>query len=193
VKSKINSTKARALAVLALAIATVTAGAGSLAILTDTVTIASPQQVATIVLTGNNSHAISFPVSTWYSAGEKTYTPIVWKNAGTGELRYSLASTATGNPSLDAALVVSARFNSDPTRCTAAEWSGLGANGPASVTPSTFAFGSSAQGAQAGDRLLAPGESSMMCIEVRYPGGVTDGSVLSWNSTASAEQTFNNP
>lgn len=192
--SKFESTKVRILAVLLFAVMTVTAGAGSLALLTDRAIVNMPQQVETIVITANNSHSLNIPLKTWREAGsEKNYQPIVLKNDGNGELRFSVASATSGNAALNAALEVSAKFNSDPTRCTAAEWGGLGANGPSSVTPETFDIGDPAQGNQAGDRLLPPGGESMMCIETKYISPVTDGAVMTWTADINAEQTFNNP
>lgn len=193
-RNRINSTKVRILAVLAFAIATVTAGAGSLALLTDRAIVNMPQQVETIVITANNQHTLNIPLKTWRDAGtEKNYQPILIKNGGNGELRYSITSNATGNPTLNSALEVSAKFNSDPARCTAAEWGGLGANGVSAVTPDNFDIGNPNQGAQSGDRLLAPGVEAMMCIETKYTAPVTDGTVLNWVADINAEQTFNNP
>lgn len=192
-RKQINSTKARILAVLVFAIATVTAGAGSLALVTDHTIVNAPQQVETIVLTANGQKTLNIPLNTWRDANSKSYFPLLLRNAGNGELRYAVASTASGNSDLNSALLAAVKFNADPTRCTVDQWSGLGTGPISDVTPDNFDFGNPAQGAQAGDRLLAPGQESMMCVELRYAGGVTDGSVMNWTLNLYSESTYQNP
>lgn len=191
--SRLSNTKARIAALLLLVASTLAAGAGSLALLQDTANINFDQQAATIDITVNGLNTVTFPVGQWYDAGQKLYQPVILRNNGNGELRYAVASTATGNSTLNGALAVSGRFNADPTRCTATEWSGLGATGPVDVTPDDYDIGNAAQGSQAGDRLLQPGEASMMCLQIRYAGGVTDGTLLTWQISVQAEQTYQNP
>ena len=58
------------------------------------------------------------------------------------------------------------------------------------------AFGDPAQGAQAGDRVLAPGASEQLCIKVELPlssGNETQNAATVASFVFDAEETANNP
>ena len=56
-------------------------------------------------------------------------------------------------------------------------------------------IGNIAQGAQAGDRTLAPGGSEVICVNVTLPLAATAGQGVTTTATLTfdAEQTVNNP
>ena len=85
------------------------------------------------------------------------------------------------------------------TTCDDANWSADGTvlyTGVFGSTGGTAVFGDAAQGAQAGDRVLAAGASETLCLNVTLPLAA-DNSSAGLNSTAiftlDAEQTANNP
>jgi hypothetical protein len=106
--------------------------------------------------------------------GESTYAGIRVLNAGTVRLRYAV--TARSSSALAARLMTSvAVLPPGTTTCTADTFTtGTAASEldqPFGSSPALELIGSPAPGGQAGDRLLAPGESERLCMRVLFPTG----------------------
>ena len=128
--------------------------------------------------------------------GDQVTAPLTIANNGSLELRYAATSTTTENV-LAAELVLT--IKSGVTTCTDA---GFGVDGTQlytgvlGTTTVTPLFGSVAQGAQAGDRVLASLASEDLCVNVTLPLAAPDtveGLSTVATFTFDAEQTTNNP
>ena len=122
--------------------------------------------------------------------GDNSTQALTVTNGGTGDLRYSLAVAATNT--LGSALQLTIKSQDGGGGCAAF----TGTSVLAATTLNGAALGSSAQGAQAGDRNLAAGASEVFCFRVSLP--LTTGNALQGISSAAtftfdAEQTANNP
>lgn len=129
--------------------------------------------------------------------GDVVTAPITVSNRGTLAQRYAVLSTTRENV-LSAQLQLTVK--SGVTTCTTAGFRATGVSiyGPGVLgsTGGTKVIGSSASGAQRGDRTLAAGSSEVLCVQVSLPA--TTGNAFQAKSTTAtltfnAEQTVNNP
>jgi len=184
----ISRTKRRGamLAVLmASLLATLGAGAMTLAQFTDSDASTGSWTSGTIIL--GVSPATAF-TATGIMPGESGSQTIVVSNTGTGAARYALATSATNTDTKGLAaqmtLLVQAGTCTSPG---ATLYSGaLGA----------AAFGSSATGAQPGDRDVAAADSDNLCFTWTFPlasGNAFQAAATTATFTFASEQTANNP
>jgi predicted ribosomally synthesized peptide with SipW-like signal peptide len=187
------------LAKVAATIALVLLGAAlvlisSLALFTDSATVGS-NTFATGTVDISTSPATALLSTAAMSPGDQVTAPLTVANDGTLELRYAVTSTTTED-TLAAELVLS--IKSGVTTCDDANWTTDGTtlySGILGSTGTTAVIGSSAAGADAGDRVLAASASEVLCFNVTLPSGATAGEGLTTTATFTfdAEQTDNNP
>jgi hypothetical protein len=128
--------------------------------------------------------------------GDEVTEPLTVSNDGTIELRYAVTSTTTEDV---LAALLELTIKSGVTTCTNAGFDTDGAilYGPDVLgsTTGVNVIGDPAQGAQAGDRVLAAAASEVLCFNVLLPSDVTTGEGLTTTATLDfiAEQTQNNP
>lgn len=125
--------------------------------------------------------------------GDTVTAPLTVSNAGTMQLRYAMSTGITGSTTLSDGLEL--QIKSSVTTCTTA---GFGTDGTSlyNSTLTSGAIGSSAQGAQAGDRTLNASASEVLCFQVRLPSSASStlqGLTTTATFTFAAEQTANNP
>ena len=132
--------------------------------------------------------------------GDTVTGSISVSNTGSLSERYAVLSTtdATDANFLAAQLLMTVK--SGVTTCTTA---GFGASGTIVYGPGvlgsttgTKAIGDSAQGAQAGDRVLAAAASESLCVQVMLPtatGNTYQNKTTTATFTFNSEQTTNNP
>jgi camelysin-like metallo-endopeptidase len=122
--------------------------------------------------------------------GDNSTQALTVTNAGTGDLRWALSVAATNT--LGSALQLTIKTQDGGGGCAAF----TGTSVLAATTLNGAALGSSAQGAQAGDRNLAAGASEVLCFRVSLPlttGNALQGITSAATFTFDAEQTANNP
>ncbi len=183
-----------ALSALVLFLATATLSVTSLALFTDTESVTGNAfSTGTIDLVATPATAVvTMPLM---APGDQVTAPLNIDNAGTLELRYSMTSTTTENV-LASELVLT--IKSGVTTCDDANWTADGTtlyNGILGSTATVAAFGSSAPGADPGDRTLAAGTNEDLCVNVTLPLSTTvgQGATTVATFTFDAEQTKNNP
>jgi predicted ribosomally synthesized peptide with SipW-like signal peptide len=181
------------LAVLAVAGATFTVA--SLALFTDQETVPG-NAFGTGTIDISTSPATAVVTMSNMAPGDQVTAPMTVSNDGTLELRYAISSTTTED-ALAAELVLSVK--SGVTTCDDANWTADGTvlyNGVLGTTGTIALVGSNAQGADAGDRVLAASANEVLCWNVTLPLA-TSNTFQGSNSTATftfdAEQTANNP
>lgn len=181
------------LAVLAVAGGLFTVG--SLALFTD------QQSVGGNAFTTGTVDLVASPASAVLTMpamapGDQVTAPMTVTNSGTIEFRYALSSTTTEDV---LASELQLTVKSGVTTCDDANWAATGAQlyqGILGSTTGIAIFGSSAQGAQAGDRTIAAGANEVLCFNVALPLSATNasqGKTTSATFTFDAEQTANNP
>ncbi|MDH4170996.1 MAG: CalY family protein [Acidimicrobiia bacterium] len=118
------------------------------------------------------------------------------RNSGSLEFRYAVTSSTTEDV-LASELVLTVK--SGVASCTNANWNATGSNVYSGILGSTATiplWGSSAQGDDPGDRVLAAGANEVLCVNVTLPLS-TPNSIAGRNTSATftfdAEQTANNP
>ena len=169
---------------LALSVISLGAGAMSLAIFTDTSASTGTFTSGTIDIT--SSPTVAFTVGAMMP-GDNNTQALTIANAGTGALRYSLATVATN--ALGAALTLTVRTQG--TSCAAFD----GTTVLAATALNGAAIGSPTQGADTGDRALAAATSEALCFRVSLPlatGNALQGISSAVTFTFDAEQTANN-
>lgn len=124
--------------------------------------------------------------------GDAVTAPITLSNGGTLALRYAMSTGISGSTALSDGLTL--RVKSDVTTCTNA---GFSASGSSVYTGSLTAgaVGSTAQGAQAGDRAVAASASEILCFQVQLPttaANALQGLSSTATFTFASEQTANN-
>jgi len=167
---------------LSLSISTLGAGAMSLAIFTDSDASTGSFTAGTIDI--NTNPAVLFNV-TAMMPGDSGQATLNVANGGTGALRYALTSSND-----NAALTADMSLDIDAGAC------GATTGNLYSGGLDTAAFGSSAQGAQAGDRTLAAGASENLCFHWTFDlaaANALQGETANVTFTFNAEQTANNP
>jgi hypothetical protein len=174
---------------LSLSIASLGAGAFSLALFTDQATVgANAFNTGTIDLTTNPTTALL--TNSAMFPGDAVNGTLLVTNAGTGALRYSM-TTANTNATLAAGLTL--QVKTVGTGC--ANFDGTDVVASVALNGAANGFGSSATGAQTGDRSLAVGASETLCFRVTLPL-TADNTYQNLSNTATftfdAEQTKNN-
>ncbi len=128
--------------------------------------------------------------------GDSTTPPLVVSNIGTSELRYAMITSATDpdGKGLRDQLQLTIRTIDVTTPATPCDdFDGTLLYGPAGAL-SAGAIGSNAQGAQAGDRVLAAGASETLCFRVELALATGNGyqnATTTATFTFDAEQTVN--
>jgi spore coat-associated protein N len=179
----------RGIVALLGAVSVLTIGAGSISLAQFADNSGSTWAFATGTIDVSTSPAVLTAVASMMP-GDTSTQALTVANAGTGDLRYSLAVAAT-NP-LGSALQLAIRSEDAGGGCAAF----TGTSILAATTLDGAALGNPAQGANAGDRTLAAGASEVLCVRVSLP--LSTGNALQAASSAAtftfdAEQTANNP
>ncbi len=171
----------------ALSLMTLGAGSITLAQFTDTASSTWAFSTGTIDISTNPT---VFTAVTNMMPGDNRTQALTVTNGGTGDLRYSMATTATN--ALGDQLQLQVRQQDAGGGCAAF----TGASVVAATGLDGAAFGSLTQGAQAGDRNLLAGASEVLCFRVSL-ALATDNTFQNTSSDATfafaAEQTANNP
>jgi uncharacterized protein YfaS (alpha-2-macroglobulin family) len=170
---------------LAATIVGVGAGAFSLAIFTDSASSTGSFASGTIDIT--SSPAVAYTVTAMLPGDTSTATMTI-ANAGTAQLRYALATTAT--TTLGTALQLTVKTVG--TSCAAFD----GTTVLAATALNGAAIGSATQGAQAGDRVLNAASTEVLCFRVSLPltaGNTLQGLTSAVTFSFDAEQVANNP
>jgi signal peptidase len=168
----------------------------SLALFTDSESITGNQfNIGSVDLTVSQSSALVTYTAPPMNPGDQHTAPLTVGNAGSLDLRYAMVSTTTEDVAA-AELVLT--IKSGVTTCDDANWAATGTvvyTGVLGTTGGTAAIGSTAQGAQAGDRALAASTNEVLCFNVTLPVAAPN-SVQGLSTTATfafeAEQTVNN-
>ncbi|MDZ4277861.1 MAG: TasA family protein [Dehalococcoidia bacterium] len=189
------------LTLLAIGLLSLLAGLAGFAVFTDQATIPS-----------NNFTTGSVDISTTPTTALVTFkgmvpgdavqptAGVVVSNDGTLELRYAITSTADNADGLglNAALDLTIREIDVTLPATPCDnFDGAIRYGPADLgsVAGINVIGDPAQGAQAGDRVLAAGTTETLCFRVELPSSATgpSGAATTATFTFNAEQTVNNP
>jgi predicted ribosomally synthesized peptide with SipW-like signal peptide len=184
----------KSLMLLALAGLVATMGLAASALFTSQATVTDNSfTTGTLVLTASPTSA-AITLSN-IAPGDEVTAPITLTNSGSLDLRYAMtsASTNTDNKNLADQLVLS--IKSGVTNCSN---SGFGASGSSLYAGSLGAaeFGNPNQGAQAGDRNLAPAGDEVLCFNASLPattGNAFQDAATTATFTFDAEQVKNNP
>ena len=125
--------------------------------------------------------------------GDRTIQPLTITNAGAAEFRYAMSTVADNldTKNLRDQLSLTIRVK---TANPCANEDGVVIFGPAALTGGFF--GSAAQGADAGDRVLAGSASEVLCFTADLPlstGNAFMSAATTATFTFDAEQTANNP
>jgi hypothetical protein len=171
---------------LTSSLATLGAGAMSLAVFTDSQASTGAWSTGTIVLGVSPSTAFS---ASNILPGASGSQDVSVSNGGTGALRYALSTSATNADSKGLAAQLTLTVNAGTCASPGAVVYATGPLGSA-------AFGSNAQGAQAGDRTLAAAASETLCFAWSFPlssGNAFKNAATTATFTFDAEQTSNNP
>ncbi|MBI4492969.1 MAG: hypothetical protein HY690_09270 [Chloroflexi bacterium] len=118
--------------------------------------------------------------------GDSFTAQLTIQNGGNLDLRYAMASDTVGDADLKSALQLTVRTKT-ANPCSSLDGSVL--YGPGNLDAA--AFGSTAQGAQAGDRELAAGASEDLCFAVQLPSSASttlQGKSVTVTFTFAAEQ-----
>jgi hypothetical protein len=171
----------------AISMLTIGAGSISLAQFTDTAGATWNFTAGTIDISVNPT---AFAAINPMMPGDVNTQPLTVTNGGTAQLRYAMSTTATN--ALGTAIQLTVKTEDAGGGCAAF----TGTTVVAATSLNGAAFGSSAQGAQAGDRTLAAGASEVLCFRVSLPLTAPDslqGATSAAAFTFNAEQTANNP
>jgi len=169
--------------VLGSSLAMLGAGAMSLAVFTDSDTNGATWTTGTIILGVTPTTVFTPGVVMPGDSGQQTVTVA---NTGTGALRYAMSSLATNTDTKGLRSQLTLTIDAGPCGSSA----GLLYSG----TLQGAAFGSSAQGAQAGDRPVAAGANEQLCFAWNLPlttGDAFQGASTTATFTFDAEQTKN--
>ncbi|HEV8545061.1 MAG TPA: TasA family protein [Candidatus Limnocylindrales bacterium] len=167
---------------------TIGAGSVSLALFTDSDSSTWSFTTGTIDIESNPAVVTAV---TGLMPGGMAADSLTISNAGTATLRYAMSTAATN--ALGGQLTVAVRAEDAGGGCAAFTGAIIVASG---TTLNGAGFGSSVQGAQAGDRVLAGGASEVLCFQVSLPlstDNTFQGAASAATFTFNAEQTANNP
>jgi hypothetical protein len=163
---------------------------GSLAIFTSTPTLGGNAfTTGTVVLGLNPTTALL--TSANMMPGDTLAGSLVVTNSGTGQLRYAMTSASTNADTKGLMNQISLTVKTLGTSCAVFDGTAVYTG-----TLSAAAFGSVAQGAQAGDRTLNAAANETLCFQANLPaatGNAFQGAATTTTFTFSAEQTANNP
>ncbi len=180
----------RGIAALLAALSALTLGAGSVSLALFTDSDSSTWSFTTGTIDIESNPAVVTAV-TAMMPGDVAADSLTISNAGTADFRYAMTTTATN--ALGDELDVEVREEDLDGACDDFD----GAVVVAAATALDGAgFGSSAQGADAGDRVLIGGASEVLCFQVSLPlatGNGFQGATSLATFTFLAEQTSNNP
>jgi hypothetical protein len=168
----------RGIVALLGALSLMTLGAGSISLAQFTDSAQSTWAFSTGTIDISTSPTVLAAVTAMMPGDTETQALTV-TNAGSGDLRYAMSTAATG--ALGDQLQLEIREEDTGGGCAA--FSGA-------------AFGSPAQGPDAGDRDLAAGASEVLCFRVSLPlstGDTFQGANSDATFSFAAEQTANNP
>jgi predicted ribosomally synthesized peptide with SipW-like signal peptide len=172
----------------ALSALTIGAGSVSLALFTDSDSSTWSFTTGTIDIESNPAVLTAI---TAMMPGDVAADSLTITNAGTADLRYAMTTAATN--ALGDELDLEVREEDADGACDDFD-------GAAVVVAGTAldgaGFGSSAQGADAGDRVLVGGASELLCFQVSLPLGTANafqGASSAATFSFLAEQTANNP
>jgi hypothetical protein len=187
----IRRRRARRRGIVALlgAVSLLTIGAGSISLAQFTDSASSTWAFTTGTIDVNTSPAVLTAVNDMMP-GDTATQALTVSNAGTGDLRYSISVAATN--ALGTALQLTIKTQDVGGGCAAF----TGTTVLVATTLNGAAVGSSAQGAQAGDRNLSAGANEVLCLRVSLPlatGNALQGASSAATFTFDAEQTANNP
>ncbi|CAN5544693.1 hypothetical protein BH20CHL6_BH20CHL6_03110 [soil metagenome] len=196
----IGARKHRLLAVGALGLAMISASAGtmSLALFTDQETVDGTFSSGTIVLDPVKIDALVLTTSNMVP-GDTVTDDVVVENDGTSQLRYSMSTSSTNADGKDlrSQLTLSVKTIDVTTPATPCDnFDGASTLYSGVIGTTAASFGSSAAGAQAGDRTLAAAANETLCFRVTLPGATGNsyqGATAQTTFTFDAEQTANNP
>jgi hypothetical protein len=182
-------TRRRGMVSLLGAVSLLTIGAGSISLAQFTASDTSTWAftAGTIDISTNPA---AFAALNPMMPGDTSTQALTVTNGGTGDLRYSVSVAATN--ALGTAILLTIKTQDGGGGCAAF----TGTSVLAATALNGAGFGSSLQGAQAGDRNLAAGANEVLCFRVNLP--LTAGNALQGVSSAAtftfdAEQTANNP
>lgn len=153
------------------------------------------------VLIGTTPATALFTVSNM-APGDTEYRSLNVLNQGTLDLRYAVTSTATDPDSkaLRGQLGFAVYSGVSVANCNAGNVTGgtqlYPGSGYAPLGASATVFGSTAQGQQAGDQVVAAGGNQLLCVVADLPlatGNAYQAATTVVTFTFSAEQTKNNP
>ena len=169
---------------LSSSLATLGAGSLSLAVFTDTDATGGSWTAGTVVLGVSPTTAFS---ATAVMPGDSGIQTITVSNTGTGALRYAVSSSATNADGKGLAAQMDVTIKAGTCASAGATlYSGK---------LDAVALGSSAQGAEAGDRSVAAGASDSLCFGWSLDlgtGNSFQGAATTATFTFDAEQTANN-
>jgi spore coat-associated protein N len=123
--------------------------------------------------------------------GDSVIGALTIENDGTLELRYALTSSSTNDDGKSLRDQLELTVRTEGAGCGAQDGAVLYAG-----ALSGAAFGSPAQGADSGDRVLAAGSDEVLCFRVELPiatGDAFQDAATTATFTFHAEQTANNP
>jgi hypothetical protein len=189
-RTREDRTRRRRRGLLALllmtSVSTLGAGVMSLAIFTSSDASTWTMDTGTIILDSSPVSMTSTAVD--WLPGDSEVKALTISNTGTGDLRYAMSAAGTGT--LGTTLTVEVR----------AQVAGSCASFTGTVvlaeTVMPTGFGSSATGAQAGDRNLLAAASETLCFRLKLPlsaGNTVQNATSTATFTFDAEQTKNNP
>jgi hypothetical protein len=179
----------RGIVALLGALSLMTLGAGSISLAQFTDSAQSTWAFSTGTIDISTSPTVLAAVTAMMPGDTETQALTV-TNAGSGDLRYAMSTAATG--ALGDQLQLEIREEDTGGGCAA--FSGAGV--VAATGLDGAAFGSPAQGPDAGDRDLAAGASEVLCFRVSLPlstGDTFQGANSDATFSFAAEQTANNP
>ena len=172
---------------LAFSLATVGAGLFSLAVFTDSDTVAGTWTAGTVIIDATTPDTVTWDVDPVMPGDNGSQTVNV-ANKGTAELRYSMTTSATNTDGkgLKDQLELVVKEGACPSSGTV-----VVAAGPLG----SAAFGNANQGADSGDRTLAASASENLCFQWSLPlstGDSYQGATTTATFTFEAEQTKGN-
>lgn len=190
----------RLLILLTAALAVLSVGAGqlSLALFTDQESVNATFSTGSIDLDGTAIAGLTLTTSAMMP-GDSVTDDVLVSNIGTAQLRYSLSTASTNADAKGLRTVLTLTIKTidattPGTPCN--DFDGTSVLAATVLGVNTAGFGSSAAGAQAGDRNLAAAASETLCFRVSLPSGTGNpyqSASTTTTFTFDAEQTANNP
>jgi spore coat-associated protein N len=190
----------RILVLLVPTLAMVGIGAGqlSLALFTDTESVAATFDTGTIALDAAKIDALVL-TTTAMMPGDSVTDDVVVENDGTAQLRYAMttASTNADGKGLRDVLTLAVRTVDSTTPGTPCDnFDGSLVLAATVLGASTAGFGDPSAGDDAGDRTLDAATNETLCFRISLPSGTGNayqGASTTTTFTFDAEQTANNP